>query len=112
MPTIYKVLGQEAPAADVDTTLYTSPASTQTVISTITVCNFGEADAPPAEFRIAVRPAGAVLANKHYVYHHAALAEGATVAITIGITLAATDVVTIRTDTATLAFNAYGTQVS
>ena len=39
MATTYKVLGQSNPAATTLTTLYTVPASTQTVISTITVAN-------------------------------------------------------------------------
>jgi hypothetical protein len=39
MATTYKVLGQLNPAATTPTTLYTVPASTSTVVSTITICN-------------------------------------------------------------------------
>jgi hypothetical protein len=39
MATSYKVLGQLNPSATTATTLYTCPAGTQTVISTITICN-------------------------------------------------------------------------
>ena len=62
MPTVYKVLGQSAPSATTATTLYTVPSTTSTVVSTITVAN---RDSTSATFRIAVRPAGAALANQH-----------------------------------------------
>jgi len=39
MANAYKVLGQVAPAATTDTTLYTVPAATEAVISTIVVAN-------------------------------------------------------------------------
>ena len=39
MPTTYKVLGQSNPSATTATTLYTTPSATQTIVSTITVCN-------------------------------------------------------------------------
>lgn len=100
-----KVLGQSAPGANADTTLYTVPASTETVVSTITVCNRG---ATTANFRIAVRPNGAAIANQHYLYYDIPLAGNATFATTIGITMDASDVITVRTDTAALTFNAFG----
>ena len=64
MATTYKVLGQSSPAAATDTALYTVPAATSAVCSTIVVCNQA---ANAATFRIAVRPAGAVLAVQHYL---------------------------------------------
>ena len=64
MATTYKVLGQSAPSATTDTTLYTVPASTETVVSTIAVANRA---ATNATFRIAIRPDGASIANQHYI---------------------------------------------
>lgn len=109
MTDTLKVLGQSAPAADTDTDLYTVPAATSAVTSTLTVCNRGSAE---ATFRVAVRPAGAVLSNEHYLYHGAPLAAGATMAATLGLTLAATDVVTVRASTADLSFTLAGVQVT
>lgn len=109
MPEAMKVLGQAAPLAATDTDLYTSPAGTQTSVSTISVCNRG---AGTGYFRIAVRPAGVAVANQHYLYYDAALASNATVAITIGVTLAATDVISVRSDIADLSFSAFGVQVT
>jgi glucose-6-phosphate dehydrogenase assembly protein OpcA len=109
MPTTYKVLAQSNPSATTATTLYTVPSSTSTVISTITVCNQA---ASAGTFRIAVRPAGATLAAQHYVAYDVAIAANDTTAITLGLTLATTDVVTVYASSATMSFNAYGSEIS
>jgi glucose-6-phosphate dehydrogenase assembly protein OpcA len=109
MPTTYKVLAQSNPSATTATTLYTVPSSTSTVVSTVTVCNQA---ASAGTFRIAVRPAGATLAAVHYVAYDVAIAANDTTAITLGLTLATTDVVTVYASSATLSFHAYGSEIS
>jgi hypothetical protein len=109
MPTTYKVLAQSNPSATTATTLYTVPSSTSTVISTVTVCNQA---ASAGSFRIAVRPAAETLAAKHYVAYDVAIAANDTTAITLGLTLATTDVVTVYASSATMSFNAYGSEIS
>jgi hypothetical protein len=105
----YKVLGQVNPSATTATTAYTVPSATETVISTITVANLGAA---PTTYRIAVRPNGATLENKHYIVYDSSLAPQSTDTLTIGITLDATDVVTVFAGTATLAFNLFGSEIA
>jgi hypothetical protein len=109
MPTSYKVLGQSNPAAITATTAYTVPSSTETVISTITVANLGAA---PATYRIAVRPDGASLANQHYIVYDSGLAPQSTDTLTLGITLNASDIVTVYSSSATLAFNLFGSEIA
>jgi glucose-6-phosphate dehydrogenase assembly protein OpcA len=109
MATTYKVLGQVNPSATTATTLYTVPASTATVVSTITVCNQA---ASSATFRIAIRPAGATLAAIHYVAYDSTVAANDTTALTLGVTLATTDVITVYASTATISFNAYGSEIA
>lgn len=109
MPTTYKVLAQSNPSATTATTLYTVPSSTSTVVSTITVCNQA---ASAGTFRIAVRPGAATLAAQHYVAYDVAIAANDTTAITLGLTLATTDVVTVYASSATMSFNAYGSEIS
>ena len=109
MATTYKVLGQSNPAATTATTAYTVPSSTETVISTISIANLGPA---PATYRIAVRPNGANLENKHYVVYESSLAPQDTQTLTLGITLDATDVVTVYASTATVAFNLFGSEIA
>ena len=109
MPTVYKVLAQLAPSATTNTTLYTVPSATSAVISTITVCNRGTS---AASYRIAVRPAGATLANEDYLAYDVAIAANDTTALTLGITLATTDVITVYASTANFSFNVFGSEIS
>jgi len=109
MPTIYKVLGQSNPSATTATTLYTVPSATNTVVSTISVANL---TGTAATYRLAVRPAGATLANQHYLAYDVTVAASDTTVMTLGITLAATDVITIYASTANLSFSAFGSEIS
>jgi len=108
MPSVYKVLGQVVPAAITNTTLYTVPAATSAVCSTLSVANLGVS----TTFRIAVCPAGATLANQHYIVYDSAISAGDSVFLTIGVSLAATDIVTVYAGTATLAFNLFGSEIT
>lgn len=109
MATTYKVLGQSAPSATTATTLYTVPAATSTVVSTISVCN---RDSASATYRIAIRPAGATLANQHYIVYDASLTGNSTDTVTIGVTLATTDIITVYASTANFSFSAFGSELS
>ena len=109
MATVYKVLGQSNPSATTATTLYTVPSATSAILSTVTVCNQA---ATSGSFRIAVRPAAATLAAQHYVAYDIAIAANDTTCLTLGITLATTDVVTIYAGTATMSFAAFGSEIS
>ena len=109
MATVYKVLGQSAPSATTATTLYTVPSATSSVISTLVVANRANT---AATFRLAIRPAGAALANQHYIAYDVVVGANDSTTLTLGITLATTDVVTIYASTANLSFNAFGSEMS
>lgn len=109
MATSYKVLGQSAPSATTATTLYTVPSATEAVISSITVVNRGSSE---GTYRIAVRPNGATLANQHYVIYDAALPAKATDALTLGITMDASDILEVYASTGDFSFNAFGSEVA
>lgn len=108
MAQTYKVLGQANPTAATDTTLYTVPAATQTVVSTINICNQAST---VATFRVAVRPLGAALAAQHYLAYETTLPANDSIALTLGVTLGATDVVTVRASSTTVSFSAFGSEV-
>jgi hypothetical protein len=61
---------------------------------------------------VAVRPAGATLANQHYIVFDNIVNAGDSVFLTLGITLAATDVVTVRAGTADMSFSLFGSELS
>lgn len=109
MPTTYKVLGQVAPSATTLTTLDTVPSATSAVVSTIAVCNRA---ATAATYRIAIRPAGAAISDEHYIAYDSTVAANDSTMLTIGITLAATDVISVYASTANLSFNAFGSEIS
>lgn len=109
MAYTYKVLAQSAPSAVTNTDIYTVGANKTAIISTMTVCNRGTSS---ATYRIAVRPAGATLANQHYIAYDAVVAGNDTTALTIGLTVSASDVVTIYTSSANISFGLFGSEVS
>lgn len=109
MATTYKVLGQSNPAATTATTLYTVPAATQAVVSSIVIANL---TSTAATFRIAVRVAGATLANSQYVAYDVTVGASDSTALTLGITLNATDVITVYGSTANLTFTAFGSEIA
>lgn len=110
MPTTYKVLGQSAPAATTATSLYTVPAATQAIISTINVVNTHASTTDV--IRIAIRPDGATLANQHYIVYGLSLSAGSTFTYTGGITIDATDVVTVYSTNGTSSFTAFGSEIA
>ena len=109
MATTYKVLGQSNPAATTATTLYTVPASTQAVVSTIVIANL---TSTAATYRISVRPAGAAQTNAMYLAYDVAVGASDSTALTLGITLNTTDVVTVYASTANVSFTAFGSEIA
>jgi hypothetical protein len=109
MATTYKVLGQSAPAATTAVDLYTVPSATEAIISTINVVNVNSAS---DTIRIAVRPNGASLNASHYVVYELTLAGYATFTYTAGITLDATDVVTVYSSSGHSSFSAFGSEIA
>jgi hypothetical protein len=110
--TTYKILGQLAAASAVTATeaIYTAGTATgtQSVVSTITVCNRGTAS---TTYRLAVRPDGTAVANSHYIAYDATIAGNDTVALTLGITMDKSDILGAYAGNANLTFNAFGAEI-
>jgi len=109
MPINYKVLGQSAPGATTNVDLYTVPSATEAIVSTLTVTNRATSS---TTFRVAVRPAGASISDEHYVVYDAEIAAKSVATFTIGLTLSATDVVTVYAGSSDLSFGLFGSEVS
>ena len=108
MATTYKVLGQLEPQST-SGTLYTVPAATSTIVSTINAVNKG---ASAGTISIAIRPGGATLSDEHYIVYELSLSAKTTFTYTGGITLAATDVVTVVSSNNDISFNAFGSEIA
>ena len=109
MASTYKVLAQSAPSATTDTNVYTVGSGKSAVISTITVAN---RSASAATYRIAIRPNGDTLANEHYIAYGVTLSGNDTIALTLGITVDASDVITVYASTANTTFNIFGAEIA
>jgi len=109
MPTTYKVLGQSNPSATTEAILYTVPSATQSVVSSIAICNQAGTS---ATFRIAVRPSvDSTTASKHYLVYGTTIAANDTIVLTMGVTLAASDKILVYASTANISFAAYGSEL-
>ena len=109
MAKSYKIIAQASPAATTDTTLYTVPSSTQVAISSITICNRATTT---ATYRIAMRPNGESLADKHYISYGATVPANDTIALTLGLTADQLDVITVYASSASVSFGVFGSEIS
>ena len=110
MATSYKSLGQLDLTTTALTTLYTCPASTETVLSTVIIAN---RTASADSFRLAIRVDGDAISNKHYIAYDVPVAANDSTTLTLGITVKATDVISVQATTADrLSVNAFGAEVT
>lgn len=107
MAEVIKILAQaDVGAALAD--LYTVPASTSTVISSIVIAN---RSGSTRTFTLKAAPAGATDTTAHTLYGTVNLTKFNTFVATIGMTLAATDKLRITSDAAgALSVTVFGTE--
>lgn len=109
MAEVIKVLGQlDAPATTL-TALYTVPGSTEAVVSTLTICNRNSSS---VTVRVSVAVGGATDDLKQYLLYDAKVLKNDVLPLTIGMTLAATDVVRVYASTTGVSFNLFGTEIT
>lgn len=109
MATVRKVLGQVATSATTETDLYTVPATTSTVVSSIVACNRGSTS---ATLRVSISVGGGATATKDYLYYNLIIPPNETFIATVGLTLAATDKIRVYASTGNLSWNLFGEEVS
>lgn len=107
--TTYKILGQSAPSATTSTDLYTVPSATEVIVSSLVITNRA---ATSATYRVSVSANGAALADGQYLVYDATINGNDTVALSLGITLDATDKIRVYASSANLSFNAFGTEIA
>lgn len=110
MTQTYRVLGQVAANSNTTTNVYTVPAATQAVVSTIIVTNRN--NAANITYRLAVQPAGAALANQHYIAYDSTVTALDTVALSLGLSLGNTDVLSVYSANANVSFSVFGVEIT
>lgn len=110
MPINYKILGQTNPAGTAETNLYTVPASTQAIVSTLSITNVTGSSATA---KVWARIGGAATATSNAIMFDVPVAANSVAAFTLGLTLGAADIVTVRSGTgASLTFQLFGSELS
>jgi hypothetical protein len=110
MATSYKTLGQVDLTTTSLTDLVTVGAGKEVVISTIVIAN---RTASADSFRIAIRTDGDAISNKHYVAYDIPIAGADSTTLTLGISMVATDVLSVKATTAdVLSINVFGAEIT
>ena len=109
MPTVYKVLGQQNPAGNTMTTLYTVPSATSAVCSSISICNQGSGN---ANVSVAICQANTAVTATQYIVKDATCVASDTIFLTLGVTLATTDTIRVNSNNANTSFAAFGSEIS
>ena len=109
MASTYKCLAQVTPSATTLTTLYTVPGATSTTVSSLVVCN---TNATASSFRVSVQIAAAADNTKQYIYYDLPIQANDTFIATMGLTLAATDVIKVYAGATLLAFSVFGVEIT
>ena len=108
----YKILGQLAAAGSVSATeaIYSVPstAGAQAVVSTVTVCNRGTT---ATTYRLAVRPNGTAVNSQYYIAYDSTVPANDTIALTLGITMDANDILAAYAANTNLTFAAFGAEI-
>jgi hypothetical protein len=100
---------QVAPAANTETDLYTVPALTKAVVSSIVMCNRGILQ---VQIRISIAVGGGATATKDYLLYDVVFPPNDTYIATIGMTLNAADVVRVYSSTANTSYSLFGEEQS
>jgi len=109
MPSAYKILGQNSPAATILTDIYTVPALTQAIVSTITVCNRANTS---TAYRLSQAIAGAADAVQQYLAYDAPIAGNSSHMLTVGLSLGAADKIRGYSTSGLVSFNISGTEIT
>ena len=109
----YKILGQVQPGANAMTTIYTVPASTNTVVTTITICN---QSANNLTVNVAANISGDAITTKNYLITNYNLEAAETLVLEPRLamlegSLLSANITGANASTANVSVNAYGVEI-
>ena len=90
-------------------TLYTTPASTEAVISSIVICNTASAD---ATFRIGMDDTAGTPGASEWLVYDATVGANDTVVLTMGVSMAASKFIRVSSSANTVTFSAFVSEIS
>ena len=108
MAQIYEILGQVSPTANTLTNVFVTGAATSSIVGTITIHNFSDAN---ATYSLVVRPINETLANKHFIVRGGILPARELITITGAVTMNANAILAANTNGGSVSFNAFGVEI-
>mgnify|MGYP007083442456 FL=1 len=106
---VYKILGQSAPASTANADLFTVASGRHNIVSTLVIAN---TTGTAATARVFARIGGATAATSNAVMYDVSIAANSTNSFTLGISMNATDILTVQTGTSNaLTFTAFGVEI-
>ena len=112
MPNAYKRLGAINPSANTQTNVYVIPAATQSVISTVAICN---QTATATTYSLALMDSSqfnAAAPAATFLVRNATLTGSDTIFLTVGLTGNAGSVLVANTPNANISFSAFGSEIT
>lgn len=107
MATTYKILGQITGSA-ATASLYTVPAATQAVVSSVIIANRSTTS---ATYYIGALPSGSTIADQHWIAYAVPVSGSDSTSLTLGITLNAGDSIQVSGNL-TGSFSAFGSEIA
>lgn len=106
---VYKIVGQAAPSTTSNVDLFTVASAHHNIVSTLVIANV---TATAATARVYARIGGAAAATSNAIMYDVTIAANSTNAFTLGISMNATDVLTVQSGTGSaLTFTAFGVEI-
>jgi hypothetical protein len=110
MATTYKRSGvQGTSSVDTYATLYTVPASTSSVISTIAICNTASA---AATYRIGFDDTAGTPTASEWLVYDATVSGNDTIALSLGVSIEAEKYIRVSSSADTVTFQAFVSEIS
>ena len=107
--TDYKILGQDASGAGVETNSYSVPATKSAVVRAMNVTN---TSSTPDTFDIAITPASSgSITDADYIFKSQEILGNETITIKGGYTLDENNTIRIKSTNGTTAFNIFGGEI-
>ena len=109
MPNTYKILGQSVPTANTFFDIYAVPSGASAIVATVNACNLTAAN---VTFRLAAKQANATLTARQYIVFDTVIPAQDSIGLSLGLTLANTDVLTAFSFQGNVSFNVFGTEIT
>lgn len=112
MAQTYKRLGAINPSANTQTNVYVVPAATEAVISTLTICNQAATNASYSLAMMSSSEFNAAAPAATFLVRGATVPAADSIILTIGLTANAGSIIVANTNSGSISFSAFGSEIT